>query len=187
MKKALSIIVVLASFLYLPTASAQPSGCEGPPELCQQVLDLNKKLAEQQAVSEKYAMEADKKASLATTDERKKNEERTAKIIAGAAVLAVILKGLLSMLRSWKSYFKTEKGKAWVRVITILVGAGAFVAANVGMGLPWWQALILAGGGPGAIWFHEMTDLVLYLLGKKKSPPPDPDQGQGESPPEPQA
>lgn len=184
MKKFLILVAAAAVLTFLSEpAGAQPKGCEGPPELCEQVLDLNKKLAEQREVSAKFAREADDRVAAAKAEKEREKEESAAKMIAFAAVLAAALKGLLSLLRSWKPYFTTIKGKAWLKAITVVVGFVAFVATNVGMGIPWWQSLILAGGGPGAMLVHDLMDIIPVIRGKKKDlppsdPPPPPESGQ---------
>lgn len=170
-KRILALAAVL-SVLLAPAAAfsdAKVKGCDGPAELCGQVVDLNEKLAELKAVQ---AKELDAKVAAAQKEKEKKQEEDGMKVIAFAAVLAVALKGLISSLKSWKGYFKGVKGKAWLKTITLVVGFAAFIATNIGMGIPWWQALIVAGGGPGAMLVHDLADLVPVLTGKKKDLPP---------------
>jgi hypothetical protein len=168
------IVIVLALFGSLSKlVVAQPKGCDGPQDLCQQILDLNQKLAEQKQVTAKFTKNEDKTIEKVKVEEDQKHEETTAKTIAFAAVFAVVLKGILSLLRSWKSYFTTVKGKAWLKVISIGVGLIAFIATNIGLGIPWLQSLILAGGGPGAMMIHDITDLFPVLTGKKTDLPPE--------------
>ncbi len=157
-----TIVFVLTSIFTLPAFAQQK--CEGPPELCAQVEELNKRLAEQKAVSDKYAGE--KTAEVKKSDDR--NKARAQKLIAFAASIAILLKFLISALSSWKPYFKTDKGKAWLKAITVGAGFLTFLLTNVGFGIPWWQALILAGGGPGAIVFHDLTKLIPVIRGQKK-------------------
>lgn len=170
MKRILTLAIALVAMLLADQAYADtPKGCDGPPDLCAQIVDLNKKLADQKAV----AKTAQKEVSEVKQAEEKSKEERTAKTIAAAATLAVGLKLLLSFLDKWKGFFKGSKGKAWLKVVTLVVGFVAFLAGNIGLGIPFWQSLILAGGGPGAILVHELTRIVPVLRGEKKDIPPD--------------
>ncbi len=173
MKNTIALLCFSVLTLLVPTPSraADIKGCEGPAELCQQVLELNKKLDEQKAVNAKYGKKMDEKVAAATAEQEVKKEESMAKTIAFAALLAVILKGLLSAIKSWTPYFKGLKGKAWIQVVTLVVGFAAFIATNVGMGVPFWQSLILAGGGPGAMVIHDLMSLLPVLLGKKQELP----------------
>lgn len=180
MKRLLAILLIplFAVLLAVPSFAEAPKGCEGPADLCQQISELNKKLATVKATA---AKDVEKKVSAAEAESDKKKEERMAKVIASAAALAVALKFLLSFLEKWKGYFTGVKGRAWLKVVTLVVGLVAFVATNVGMGLPIWQSLILAGGGPGAILVHELQKLIPVLTGKKKDlpvsvPPPPSDE-----------
>lgn len=171
MKKILALAAILG-ILLAPAAAlsdVKVKGCEGPQELCNQVVDLNKKLADLKAVQ---AKEVGAKVAAAQKEKEKEQEEDGMKVIAFAAVLAVGLKGFISSLKSWKGYFKGVKGKAWLKTITLVVGFLAFIATNIGMGIPWWQALIVAGGGPGAMLVHDLAGLVPVLTGKKKDLPP---------------
>jgi hypothetical protein len=147
-----------------------PTGCEGPKELCDQVLDLQAKLNEQKAVADRAAgAAATEKTALQLAAERK-HRDRTMKLVAAAAVIATVLKSLISALRAWKGYFKTSKSRAQMRLITLTTGFVAFILTNIGFGIPWWQALIVASGGPGAILVHELTKLKPALQGKAELP-----------------
>lgn len=168
---ALVLSVLLAVSVSVPLSfAAQPKGCDGPPDLCAQIIDLNKKLSESKAAAAKTT---EKKVAEVRAAEEQSKEEQMAKTIAGAASLAVALKILLSLLDKWKGYFKGSKGKAWLKVVTLVVGILAFVATNVGLGVPFWQSLILAGGGPGAILVHELARIIPVLRGQKTDIPPD--------------
>lgn len=172
------IFIFTFSFAALPaepTSVPAVQKCEGPVELCSQIVDLKKKLADQKSLSDQKALEK--------SDEVKKKEkessERTMKVIAAASMIAVALKILLSLLKSWKGYFTTDKGKAWLRVSTLIIGLLAFILTNIGFGMTWVESLILAGGGPGAILVHELQKLIPVLRGKEKMPPSDEDGGIG--------
>lgn len=96
------------------------------------------------------------------------------KAVAGAAGIAVILKLTLSILKSWQDFFISEPGKTWLRIITLGVGAVVFVVTLIGYGMPWWQAAVLAAGGPGAIVVHEISKLLPMM--RKPGAPSDPDK-----------
>lgn len=158
-----TLIAVLIGLTWTNTSYAQAAtGCEGPPELCAQIADLQAKLVVQKAAAAKD--------TAAELENEKKSQDRTVKLIAAAGTMAAVLKVLLSLLGSWKDFFKTTKGQAWIRVITLAVGLIAFVLSNIGFGIPWWQALILAGGGPGAIIVHELLKLLPALKGEGPLP-----------------
>lgn len=165
-------LAVLLSLL-VPSRAAAQDRCEGPPELCAQVLELKSKLEAQKALTDKK--EAERVSAAAELET--KEAERAARMIAMAGVLAVALKMLVSVLRAWRGFFKTDRQKAGLKIATLVIGFLAFLAANIGFGIPWWQSVILAGGGPGAILVHELTKLVPVLRGKRKyvsksDPPP---------------
>lgn len=178
--RSLRLLLAVLLALLLPAtvfAQAAPQKCDGPAELCQQVLDLNVKLAQSKALKDAASAQTEKKVedkvAVEVAKDDKKKEDRMAKLIASAATLAVGLKILLSLLDQWKGYFEGPKGKALLKLITLTVGLVAFLATNVGLGLPFWQSLILAGGGPGAILVHDLSDIVSVLRGKKKDLPAD--------------
>lgn len=177
-KTTVALFAALITLIAFPSPAMAQDGedaameCDGPPELCDQVRELQEALAhrEQLQEAEKMAAEQDlgDEARKVRAAEKKKEEERMAKVIATAAILAVILRMLLNVLPSWKHYFESDKGKAWLKVITLVVGFVAFIAGNIGFGLPWWQALIVAGGGPGAMTVHSLIKLWPVLTGKAK-------------------
>lgn len=165
------LLAVLALFVLtaLPSlAPAQPTGCDGPPDLCQQISDLNAKLAAAKASKAATEKKVDTTVAVAVAEDDKKKTDKTAKLIAVAGMIAVGLKILLSSLDQWKGYFTTIRGKAVLKLITVAVGFLAFLATNVGFGIPWWQSLILAGGGPGALLVHDMMEIIPALNGKKQ-------------------
>ncbi len=166
--KSVKHLLILISILFCVTISSdvhsEPS-CEGPPELCQQILDLKSKLKAQKELDDNKKTE---EVLLKEKEVEEKNSQRTAELIAAAASMAVTLKILISLLGSWKVYFTTDIGKAWVKVITLVAGLLAFFFTNVGLGLGWWQSFIVALGGPGSIAVHELMKLSLVLNGKKK-------------------
>jgi hypothetical protein len=168
------LVFLLSSFLLAPAfaQALQPTGCDGPPELCQEVKDLTAKLQAEKdakaAVTKDEGKKVETKVAVAVAQDDKKKSDRTAKLIAMAGTLAVGLKMLLTVLDNWKGYFTSIKGKAVLKLITVAVGFVAFMATNIGFGLPFWQALILAGGGPGALLVHDIVDIIPALSGKKQ-------------------
>ncbi len=188
MRKSLLVVIAVLSLLLCgqalaqqppapPAPSASTTKCEGPADLCAQIAELQQKVGAQKALADKAAGE--KTAEMKAAEQKHAN--MVAKMVALAATLAVLLKALLSALKSWKSFFTTDKGKAWLKVSTVLIGFLAFLLTNIGFGMPWWQAMIVAGGGPGSILVHELVKLIPVIRGKaplpedeKKSDPPAP-------------
>jgi hypothetical protein len=153
------LMIVLFGLLVIPTiqipiAKAQTTQCEGPAELCSKINDLQDKLH--------------KLEQSGTSQEKKSGSKDITKAIAIAAAIAAALKLLLSSLKQWAGFFKTDKQKAALKVITLFVGLGAFMATNIGFGMPWWEALIVAGGGPGSMLIHDLTKLIEVFKGEKK-------------------
>jgi hypothetical protein len=156
-----AVVMMLAVVVVTPTLAQ--SKCEGPADLCAQILELQKAVGAQKAVS--------MKATSDSVAAEQAKSEKMARLIAMAASLAVALKLLVSMLKSWTSWLENDKQKAMMKAALLLLGFGSFVAGNIGLGLPWWQALVVAGGPPGAILIHELSSLLLVFKGKKKLTP----------------
>lgn len=171
-RKLIGITILAGSLSISPTVSAQEKKCEGPAQLCQEISELQNQLENQkslrQAAESKETEEVSKARVEAKKEDDHEKEERMKKVIGLAALMAVVLKLLISSLNSWKGYFTTDKQKAWLKVSLVGVGFITFLLTNIGYGIPWWQALILAGGGPASIAVHEVTKLVPVLRGKKK-------------------
>jgi hypothetical protein len=180
-------VLVVSTFVTSPAFAQQK--CEGDPALCAQILQLQEALKEQKKASEVAAVGAEKEEKEAdakvdavvdvkVAEEKAKDEkakdERMAKIIAGAAAMAVLLKILISLMDVWKGYFNTDKQKAWLKISMVVVGVVVFVATNIGYGIPWWQAMILAGGGPASLAVHEVMRLIPVIRGKAKMPVSNP-------------
>ena len=160
MKRFLAATLILVSIVVGSVSAIAETKCDGPPDLCAQVTELQEKLqAEKDASAQK------------SNNDTNDTDSKMAEAMASAAVLATILKTLMSYLRNYKGYFTTDKGKAGIRISLVLVGLAAFAATNVGFGMTWWQAIIVAGGGPGAIALHELMKLIPVILGKGPLPP----------------
>ncbi len=168
----LVLALILATFSAPARAQDVQPGCEGPVELCQQVLDLQAKLeAAKDAKAKVEAKVEDKvetKVAVEVQKDDEKKEQRMAKVIAFAAAMAVALKILISVLDQWKGYFTSIRGRALLKILLLVLGFAAFITSNIGMGIPWWQALILAGGGPGALLVHDIMEVIPALTGKKQ-------------------
>jgi hypothetical protein len=184
MAVALAALALVVLVVLVPGRSEAQQKCEGPAELCAQIIELQVKLEEQKMASVQDGVEK----TVEDQAKERKEAEDGAKAVGLAALIAVLLKAVLSALKGWRSFFTTDKGKAWLKVITVLIGFGAFFLTNVGMGIRWWQALIVAGGGPGAILVHEMLKLIPVIAGKKplpedeRNPDSEPDTDPGSSP-----
>lgn len=169
-----SVFFMLLSFTTL--SFSQDKKCEGPPDMCSQILDLQSKIKAYESAKNTHT-EDDKTEKIIIEDKvedkvEKKNKNTSEKLVAISAVMAVILKLLISAIKSWTGFFKTDKGKAALKSILITFGFAAFILTNLGLGIPWWQAIILAGGPPGAILVNELSSLFPVILGKKKLPKP---------------
>jgi len=175
-----AILVILFTF----PAMAK---CEGPVELCAQITQLQAELETRKKETQSVKAEDDKKVT-ALQDQQKTQDQRTIKFIGIMSTLAIVLKILLSLMTAWKdTLFQSDKGKAGIRIAILSTTLGIFLATNMGFGIPWWQALILAAGGPLSMVIHEMMKLIPVVRGKGKLPadPVQPDPPQDSSPPAP--
>jgi hypothetical protein len=162
---ALALLITLLAF---PAAAQQK--CEGPQELCVQILQLQSELESQKKLSSEVKT-MDEKQVATLREQQKAQELATVKFIGAMSTLAVVLKIVLSLLTTWKdSLFKSDRGKAGIRIAILAITLGIFLATNMGFGIPWWQAMILAAGGPLSMVIHEMMKLVPVLRGKGKLP-----------------
>lgn len=86
-------------------------------------------------------------------------DDSTAKVAGVAALLAVVFKLLLSLLKliAKTEFFSTRKGKRIVKYSTLGLGALAGLAANLSFGVSWIEALMIFASGPLAVAFHEYT------------------------------
>lgn len=173
-------MVALVVALISERAVAQDK-CEGPSELCAQMLQLKSELdaSKKAAIEAKAAKAVDEKQVAALREQQKDQESKAVKFVGAMGSLAIVLKILLSLLTAWKdSLFSSDRGKAAIRIAILGVTLGIFLTTNMGFGIPWWQSLILAAGGPLSMVLHEMMKLIPVLRGKKKLP-----EDQTEKPP----
>jgi len=139
MKAWLSVLVMLLVMMVGRVAFA--IDCEGPPELCAQLQQLQQ------------------------------GEASTQKLIAIALALTIGLKTLISVLKAISPAVASDKAKAWIRIAVILFTLIVGVTSSIGLGVPWWQALILAASGPLSISLNELMKLLPVVKGKAPLPP----------------
>lgn len=168
MLKFYAICVFILTILLISLHTSAQQKCEGPPELCAQILQLKSELEGQKKITRELK-DADDKQVVALQEKQKDQEQKTIKFVSVMGLSAIILKIILSLLTTWKDIlFKSDKGKAAIRLAILVVTVLIFLATNLGFGIPWWQALILAAGGPLSMFIHEMTKLIPVLRGKEK-------------------
>jgi hypothetical protein len=68
------------------------------------------------------------------------------------AALAWLLIAGVKRLRTW-----TDRGKRLLPLVAMALGVVAAIGAEVGLGLPWWQAAVVGGGGPLSVFLHELV------------------------------
>jgi len=127
--------------------AAQSTSCNGPKQLCDQVTQLRTQLNKAQGKTEK-------------TDE---------KFIGMMASIAVGLKILISLAQKWKEdLFKSEKGKLYLHLSIAALSIVIFVVSNMGLGMTFWQSIILALGGPLSSYVHEIVKTTKKLRKTKQ-------------------
>lgn len=90
-----------------------------------------------------------------------KGAEEAGKLMGLMALLAAIFKLSMSGLKlTSKVFFKSDKGKNILKIITLLLGVGTFLVSSMAIGKTWWESLILAMSGPMSMVVHELTKLV---------------------------
>lgn len=184
-------VMMLVLILSVPSVSLAEEKCKGPKDICKELLLLREQVAEKEKLVEEKEEKvqqteimvketseyAEKTSSYARDKEieaesaiqqKKKEEETTARNILIAGMIATGLRILYSVMKAWKGFFTTERQKAGFKIAALSVGVLAFVFTNLGLGMSWVNSLILAGGGPGAIMVHEFTKLIPIMMGKKK-------------------
>lgn len=160
-------LILFASVLVASPAAALE--CDGSPDLCQELVALRDRVksAEFKANDLQHEKDLILNDSAAKVDRAiQESGSNTAKMAAMAGAIAVFLRSVLSLLQSVEKIPNTPRGKAFMKLSTLVVGLLIFVASNLGAGIPWWQALILAGGGPGAILINELAKTWPVLLNK---------------------
>ncbi len=161
MKKLLCLVIFVIVTLSSIAFAQAVKPCDGPADMCIQIQQLQKDLADQ-----KTGKAVDVQAAKSTEN------SKAAKFVAAAAITAVLLKIIISFLNAWSDHFKSPRGKAEIKLAALVLGFVAFLLTNLGYGLPWWQAIIVAGGAPGAILVHEMVGLFPVIFQKPVPVPP---------------
>jgi len=89
------------------------------------------------------------------------------KLIALMSLLAVVFKFLISFLKFSSVWFKSNKGKNIIKIITLLLGVGTFFVSNMALGVSWWDSFVLALSGPMSMAIHEITKILPSIRDKK--------------------
>lgn len=173
-------LITLAFILLTSVVSAQE--CEGSPDFCREFSLVQEKLKRTESDLQVFKHEAEVLNESLVANTSHVAEEiggQTAKVAAMAAAIAVFLRSLLNFLQSAEKIPSSPKAKAWMKVSTLFVGFLIFIASSLGMGMPWWQAIILAGGGPGSILVNELAKVLPIILNQSKpelpAEPPTPE------------
>jgi len=83
--------------------------------------------------------------------------DKTAMFLAIMGLISAVLKLGLDAIRKWGGALTGKKG---VRIACLVAGAVIFVTSYLAAGTEWYNALILALGGPGAILVTELSKLA---------------------------
>lgn len=95
-------------------------------------------------------------------------ESGVKKALALFGIISIILKLLLSLLKTVAPFFNTNpKASLILRLGTIVVGVLVFIFSDLALGMPWWEALIAGMSGPGAVLWHEYSKMLPWF-GKKE-------------------
>lgn len=173
------VLVVVAAVMFLvirPVMADEARSCDGPADLCAQIEELQQSLAQEQEKKEQKAEQ------LEESEKKVVDDAGAAGILGSAMAIAIGLKLFISALKSWGGLFKSDQGKAVIRVITLVAGLAVGLFTNLALKMPWWQAVIVAGGGPAAIALHEIIALIPALRGKGKLPPEEAPEEPTETP-----
>lgn len=92
--------------------------------------------------------------------------------MAIAALIAFVLKWTVSALKKIKTEELSDKAKQIIPWIVMVLGVVVAVAAHYGMNENWTNAIILGGGPPGAVLFHNLWESFVNLIKKKPAEPP---------------
>ena len=96
--------------------------------------------------------------------------------MAIAALIAFVLKWLVSALKKIKTEELSDKAKQIIPWIVMVLGVVVAVVAHYGMNENWTNAIILGGGPPGAVLFHNLWESFVNLIKKKPTPSVEPPQ-----------
>ena len=91
--------------------------------------------------------------------------DKAAMFMAISAIIATVLKILLSLLKlTGASIFKN---KYFLKIAPLALGFLIYLFADFAAGVTWYDAIIVAAGGPGAILFNELWKLLPVLQDAK--------------------
>jgi hypothetical protein len=92
--------------------------------------------------------------------------DKTAMFMAISALIAIALKVLLSLLKlTGAAIFKNS---TFLKIVPLVLGVLIYLFADFAAGVVWYEALIVAAGGPGAILFNEVWELLPILQDAKE-------------------
>lgn len=101
---------------------------------------------------------SDAKDEFAQGVERyKSSDSGTGRALAISAILSAVLKVALWGLKTWGS--SVFRRPVVLRLTCLSVGLAAAVFSWIGMGEPWYNVVIMALGGPGAILITEIQKI----------------------------
>lgn len=83
--------------------------------------------------------------------------DKTAMFLAIMGLISAVLKLALDGIRKWGGVLTGKKG---VRIACLIVGLIIFATSYLAAGTEWYNALLLALAGPGAILVTEITKLA---------------------------
>jgi len=83
-------------------------------------------------------------------------------------LLAACFKVLLSLLKFTSEWWKGDKAKLVLRISTLGLGIVVALLSHFAAGEGWMSAIMLGISGPLAISFHELFDVIVGLVQKKK-------------------
>ena len=82
-------------------------------------------------------------------------------------ILTAAFKLLLSAVKLSGPFWKGRKGKTILRLVTVTLGVAVWLTAQWGMGVGWFEAVVLGFSGPLAVALHEYQYLIPALARKK--------------------
>jgi hypothetical protein len=95
--------------------------------------------------------------------------DNTQRALALFGIITLVLKFLLSLLKVATPFLKGPKAGLIMRISTVGVGVLVFLFSNLALGIPWVDSLIMALGGPGALFFHEITKIFPWFQKKEET------------------
>jgi len=164
MKKMILLSSLLFSSLVIAQEPTKPSDPVVPASTIAAVIDPA--VAALASTDPSKISDADVKEVLANADEVlaayqavKTADGAKAKFLTIFAGLAVLFKLLLSLMKVVvkADFWKGAKAKWIIRCGTAALGLAVFLCANLGAGVPWYDAILMGLSGPFAIVVHEFT------------------------------